>query len=88
MKIFLYYLIIINLYGFFLMFYDKNKSRKGQWRIPEARLFIVATVFGSAGIFLGMQLFRHKTKHLKFLLGIPVIVLIQLFILFKYLIYL
>lgn len=83
MKMLLYYLVIINLYGLLLMFNDKNKSKKGQWRISEKRLFIVAAVLGSLGIFLGMQLFRHKTKHLKFVLGIPVIGLIQFFILFR-----
>lgn len=87
MKIFLYYALIINLYGFFLMYYDKNKSKKSQWRIPEKRLFAVAIAFGSIGIFLGMHLFRHKTKHLKFVFGIPFIGLVQLFILFKYNLY-
>lgn len=84
MKIFLYYFLIINLYGVFLMYKDKNKSRKGQWRVPEKKLFIVAIAFGGIGIFLGMQLFRHKTKHLKFVVGIPMIILIQLIILFRY----
>lgn len=83
MRIFIVYILIINLYGFYIMFTDKHKSVKGQWRIPEARLFGVAAAFGSPGILAGMYAFRHKTKHIKFVIGIPVILLIQLYIFYK-----
>ena len=85
MKIFLYYVLLVNIYGFVLMYIDKNKSKKGRWRIPENKLFITAILFGRLGIFFGMHAFRHKTKHLKFVIGIPIIILLQLFLYFKYL---
>ncbi|APM40673.1 DUF1294 domain-containing protein [Clostridium kluyveri] len=85
MKIFLYYILLVNIYGFILMYLDKNKSKKGKWRISENKLFITAILFGSLGIFLGMYAFRHKTKHPKFVIGIPIIIILQLFLYFKYL---
>ncbi|MEW9096894.1 MAG: DUF1294 domain-containing protein [Clostridiaceae bacterium] len=78
MKIFYYYLLIINLYGFIIMYIDKRKSIKGKWRISEKNLFLTALAFGSIGIFLGMQLFRHKTKHKSFTFGIPCIFILQM----------
>lgn len=83
-KIFLCYILLINIYALFLMYCDKNKAKKREWRIPERKLFTIAFALGSFGIFLGMHLFRHKTKHTKFIVGIPLILLIQLFVLFKY----
>ncbi|BAH08057.1 DUF1294 domain-containing protein [Clostridium kluyveri] len=85
MKIFLYYILLVNIYGFILMYIDKNKSKKGKWRISENKLFITAILFGSLGIFLGMYTLRHKTKHPKFVIGIPAIIILQLFIYFKFL---
>jgi len=66
-------LIAINILGFILMGYDKLKAKNRGWRIPELNLFIVAFLGGAAGIFLGMQLFRHKTKHYSYMLGIPLL---------------
>lgn len=86
MKIFLYYVLIINLYGVLLMYSDKKKSIKNKWRVPESNLFFVASVFGSLGIFLGMHIFRHKTKHKKFVFLIPLICLVQIYVLFKFII--
>ena len=71
------YLIIINALGLLLMRADKQKARKNLWRIPEKVLFGVAALGGSLGIYLGMQLFRHKTKHLSFTIGIPLIMAVQ-----------
>ena len=84
MKIFLYYVLVINLYGIFAMYSDKKKSQKGKWRTPEKTLFIIAFAYGALGIFLGMQLFRHKTKHNKFTIGIPAILIVQIFIFCRY----
>ncbi|MBX4258619.1 DUF1294 domain-containing protein [Clostridium estertheticum] len=84
MKIFLYYVLVINLYGIFVMYSDKNKSRKGKWRTPENTLFTIAFAYGALGIFIGMRLFRHKTKHNKFVIGIPAILIVQIFIFFRY----
>ncbi len=74
----LLYLIIINAAGFLLMLVDKQKAKRNLWRIPEATLMGVAAVGGSIGSLLGMYTFRHKTKHPKFTLGIPLILAIQL----------
>ena len=75
------YLIIVNLVGFLMMGIDKRKAIKGAFRIPEATLFIVAFIGGSIGSIAGMYTFRHKTKHLKFTLGIPAILAAQIGIL-------
>ena len=80
-----YYRIIINIIAFILMYVDKQKAIRHQWRIKEATLMGFAIFGGSIGAFLGMQLFRHKTKHPKFYIGVPVILIIQL--LFTYYIY-
>lgn len=72
------YILLINLIGFILMGLDKNKARKRRWRISERTLFLVAACFGSAGILIGMYLFRHKTLHRKFVLGIPFLLVLQL----------
>lgn len=82
MKPLLVYLLIINALGFLLMLIDKHKARKNLWRIPEATLISVAALGGSAGSLMGMYLARHKTKHLKFTLGIPVILAVQIVISF------
>lgn len=57
---------------------DKRKARLHQWRIPEKTLFLSAIAGGSVGAMLGMTFFRHKTKHLSFLLGMPAIFIAQL----------
>ena len=78
MKFILLYLLIINAAGFLFMLADKWKARKNRWRIPEATLMTVAALGGSIGSLLGMYTVRHKTKHLKFTLGIPLILAIQI----------
>ena len=72
-KLLLYYLLIINAAGFALMLVDKWKAKKNRWRVRESTLLMVAALGGSVGSLLGMYLFRHKTRHLKFTLGIPLI---------------
>ena len=76
--IFLYYLIFINLLAFLLMGLDKAKARRHKWRIPEKTLFLSAIIGGSIGAILGMQVFRHKTKHASFRIGMPCILIAQL----------
>ena len=78
MKPLLVYLFIVNALGFVLMLADKHKAKKNLWRIPEATLMWVAAIGGSLGSLMGMQLVRHKTRHLKFTLGIPVILALQI----------
>lgn len=77
MKLLLLYLMIINAAAFVLMLVDKQKARKRKWRIPEAVLLGSAVIGGSIGAWLGMQMFRHKTMHKRFYLGIPLILGIQ-----------
>lgn len=72
------YLLIINASGFLLMLADKYKAKKKLWRIPEATLIGVAVLGGSIGVLAGMYTVRHKTRHLKFTLGVPVILAVQL----------
>lgn len=74
----LIYLCIVNAAGFLLMLLDKLKAKKNLWRIPEATLFTVAAIGGSLGCILGMYTVRHKTKHPKFTIGMPVILAIQI----------
>lgn len=74
----LLYLIIVNAAAFLLMLADKLKAKRGAWRIPEATLMGIAAIGGSVGALAGMYLFRHKTKHIKFTLGIPVILIAQI----------
>ena len=78
MKYFLWYLLLINAAAFVLMLADKQKARKKRWRIPERTLIGSAALGGSIGALLGMYTFRHKTKHLKFTLGIPAILMAQI----------
>ena len=79
----LFYFILINLVGIIVMAYDKRRAVMRKWRVPEANLFFIALIFGSLGSIIGMYLFHHKTKHLKFTLGMPLILLIQVIILYK-----
>ncbi len=72
------YLIILNLTGFFIMWLDKYKARRHLWRIPEKTLFFVSIIGGSAGAICGMYMFRHKTKHRYFVIGFPVILIVQI----------
>ena len=77
MKFLILYLLLINAAGFLLMLIDKYKAKKNLWRIPEATLMLVAALGGSIGSLFGMYTVRHKTKHLKFVLGIPAILIVQ-----------
>ncbi len=76
-QIILLYLIVINAVTFLMFGLDKWKARHDQWRIPEAQLIGMAAIGGSIGAWLGMKLWRHKTKHSKFIYGIPAILIIQ-----------
>ena len=78
MKYLILYLLIVNAAAFLLMLIDKIKARKNLWRIPEKTLMGAALMGGSIGAYAGMQIFRHKTKHPKFYIGIPVIMAVQL----------
>lgn len=72
------YLTIINAIGFAFMLVDKRRARQNRWRIPEATLMGIAAIGGSVGSLLGMYAFRHKTRHPKFTIGIPLILALQI----------
>ncbi len=78
--ILLIYLIGINLAGFIIMGVDKKRAIRGAWRISEASLFFTAFLGGSLGCILGMQHFRHKTKHWYFKYGMPAILIVQILV--------
>ncbi len=77
-KLLLLYLIIVNMICLLLFFMDKKRAQTGRYRIRERSLFLWALAGGAPGGWLGMYLFRHKTRHLKFKLGFPLIILLQL----------
>ena len=79
------YLVLINGIAFLMMFIDKRRAKRHVFRVPESILFELAILFGSIGILLGMFAFRHKTRKLRFTLGIPVILLIQAMLLVLFL---
>lgn len=81
MQVLIPYLIIINAISCILMLVDKYKAKKNLWRIPEATLMGFAAAGGSVGALAGMYLVRHKTKHLKFTVGIPIFLFIHILIL-------
>ena len=82
---FVIYLIGINVLTFLIYGIDKWKSRRGKWRIPEDTLIWLAIAGGSIGALLGMYLFRHKTQHKKFTLSVPAILLVQVALIYFFL---
>ena len=81
----LIYLLAINALGFGIMLFDKYAAKNKLYRIPEATLMGIAVIGGSLGCFCGMYTVRHKTRHLKFTIGIPVILAVQLILLYYFL---
>jgi len=84
----IYYVLIINLIGFLAMGIDKFKAKNNFWRTKEKTLFTIAAIGGSIGSIIGMYVFRHKTKHNSFVFGMPIILAIQIgivyYLFFKY----
>lgn len=66
-----------NLAAAFLVYLDKRRARRGQWRISERTFFLWALCFGAAGVLVGMYAFRHKTRHASFVFGIPLLLLLN-----------
>ncbi|MBE5889121.1 MAG: DUF1294 domain-containing protein [Lachnospiraceae bacterium] len=85
MKLLIICLVIINILGFFAMGIDKERAQKKCWRIPEKTLFAIALLGGGLGVWLGMYMFRHKTKHDYFVKVISVVMIIQMAFLFVFL---
>ena len=78
------YLLVINVLGFFAMGFDKWKAKRGRWRIPEDSLFMFTILGGGIGTIAGIYTFRHKTKKLKFTVGMPILLILEI-LLFIYL---
>ena len=78
------YLLVINVLGFFAMGFDKWKAKRGKWRIPEDSLFMFTILGGGIGTIAGIYTFRHKTKKLKFTVGMPLLLILEI-LLFIYL---
>ncbi len=71
------YLFLLNLAGLLAMGVDKYRAKRHAWRIPEANLFLISLLGGSIGTWAGMYLFRHKTKHWSFVIGMPLICMVH-----------
>lgn len=71
------YIAVISLIGWILPYVDKKRAKNGSWRIPEKNLFIVSALGGSVAMYASMKKYRHKTKHKRFMIGIPCIMIAQ-----------
>ena len=80
-----FYLIFINVISVIICVADKIKASMGSWRIPEKTLLILSLIGGSVGMYIAMRIVRHKTKHKKFMIGIPLIILLQCALLIAFL---
>jgi len=76
-KYFIIYFLVINIISFLIMGYDKYLAKRNKWRISENMLFFFSAILGSLGTFIGMHYFRHKTKHIKFVIGIPIMFILN-----------
>ena len=81
-KVLIYYLMVINIVTFLVYGIDKIKAKQGSWRISEATLLIFAVIGGSIGVLLGMKIWHHKTMHKKFKYGLPLILLVQIVLIY------
>ena len=81
------YLIVINILGFLIMGLDKHKAKMAERRIPENTLFMFTILGGGVGTIDGMYVFHHKTKKMKFKVGMPLVLILEIliFVYFKYL---
>ena len=70
-------LLAVNLIGFWQCYSYKRRAKKKRWRIPEKTFFITAFLGGGIGVWTGMYLFRHKTKHWYFVVFIPLITIVE-----------
>ena len=76
------YMVAVNIIAAAVCIYDKHQARRGGWRISEKFLFTISLVGGAIGMYLTMLQIRHKTKHMHFMVGLPIIILAQAAILF------
>lgn len=78
------YYICVNIIAFILYGLDKKYAREGRWRIPEKTLLGIAMIGGAAGAWIGMQTFRHKTKHMSFRALVPLFAVVHVWIIIRY----
>ena len=72
-----YYLLIMNFLTWVIYGLDKGRAKSGKWRIPERTLLILAAIGGAVGALIGMLMFRHKTRKAKFVILVPVLLVIH-----------
>ncbi len=72
--------VVINIIGYVVMSEDKNKARKRRERVPEKTLFLLAAMGGALGVLIAMYRKRHKTRHMSFRIGIPLLLLLNIFL--------
>lgn len=72
------YVVALNALGMYMIYSDKRKAGQKKWRTRERTFFLLALLGGSIGILLGSKKYRHKTKHVSFKYGIPLIIILQL----------
>lgn len=82
-KMIFLYVSIMSITLFMLMFIDKSRAKKHKYRISEKTLWTIALFGGACGGLIGMYLFHHKTKHFSFIIGFPVLSIIQIYIIIK-----
>lgn len=71
------YLVVINMTAFLAAAVDKRRAKRGRWRLPERTLWLLALMLGSAGLYFGMLVFRHKTQRPLFRFGVPALLVLQ-----------
>ena len=77
MRILYIYLAAVNIWGGILCGLDKRRAKRDEWRIRERTFFIISLLGGGVGVYVSMWIFRHKTLHKRFTLGIPAIIILQ-----------
>lgn len=81
-KILAVWLVIINFISVIVCIADKSRAKRGKWRVRESTLWVLTFLGGGAGMHLTMRLIRHKTLHRSFMIGIPLIVILQIIAVF------
>ncbi len=72
------YLAVINIIGIIVTIHDKVAAKKNKWRISEKTLFVLSSIGAGISVYITMHIIRHKTKHKRFMIGIPVILIVEL----------
>ena len=77
MRPFIFYLAAVSILSCIVTVHDKISAQKGKWRVPEKALFLLAVLGGSAAMYITMLIIRHKTRHKRFMIGLPAIFILQ-----------